>query len=48
MSYWTLEVNNINSSKKLKGTIKSVPLNSEKRRLFDQLKNNSIAESKTD
>ena len=48
VTYWVLEINNINSSKKIKGTIKSVPLNSNKRSLFDQLKDKAIAESKTD
>ncbi len=48
VTYWVLEINNINSSEKIKGTIKSLPLNSNKRNLFDQLKDKAIAESKTD
>ena len=48
VTYWVLEINNINSSKKIKGTIKSLPLNSNKRSLFDQLKDKAISESKTD
>ena len=48
VTYWVLEINNINSSKKIKGTIKSLLLNSNKRNLFDQLKDKAIAESKTD
>jgi len=44
---WDIEIN-INSLKKIKGTVKSISLNSAKRKLFDQLKDKAIAESKTD
>ena len=45
---WDIEINNINSSRKIKGTIESLWIKSEKRKLFDQLKDKAIAESKTD
>jgi len=45
---WDIEINNISSSKKIKGTVKSLSLSSAKRKLFDQLKDKAIAESKTD
>jgi hypothetical protein len=45
---WDIEINNISFSKKIKGTVKSLSLNSAKRKLFDQLKDKAIAESKTD
>ena len=45
---WDIEINNINSSKKIKGTVESLYVKSEKRKLFDELKDKAIAESKTD
>jgi len=45
---WDIEINNINSSKKIKGTVESLYVKSEKRKLFNQLKDKAIAESKTD
>ena len=45
---WDIEINNINSSKKIKGTVESLFVKSEKRKLFNQLKDRAIAESKTD
>ena len=45
---WDIEINNINSSKKIKGTVESLWIKSEKRKLFNQLKDKAIAESKTD
>lgn len=45
---WDIEINNINSSKKIKGTVESLYIKSEKRKLFKQLKDKAIAESKTD
>ena len=45
---WDIEINNINSSKKIKGTVESLWVKSEKRKLFNQLKDKAIAESKTD
>jgi hypothetical protein len=45
---WDIEINNINSSKKIKGTVKSLYINPEKRKLFNQLKDKAISESKTD
>lgn len=45
---WDIEINNINSSKKIKGTVESLYVESEKRKLFNQLKDRAIAESKTD
>tara|TARA_B100000700_G_C15022791_1_gene846591 strand:- start:1037 stop:1936 length:900 start_codon:yes stop_codon:yes gene_type:complete len=45
---WDIEINNINSSKKIKGTVESLYIESEKRKLFNQLKDKAIAESKTD
>ena len=45
---WYIEINNINSSKKIKGTVESLYVKSEKRKLFNQLKDKAIAESKTD
>lgn len=45
---WDIEINNINSSKKIKGTVEPLYIKSEKRKLFNQLKDKAIAESKTD
>ena len=45
---WDIEINTINSSKKIKGTVESLYVKSEKRKLFNQLKDKAIAESKTD
>ena len=42
---WSIEIN-IHSSKKIKGIVKSISLNSAKRKLFDQLRDKAIAESK--
>jgi hypothetical protein len=45
---WDIEINNINSSKKIKGAVESLYVKSEKRKLFNQLKDKAISESKTD
>jgi len=45
---WDIEINNINSSKKIKGTVESLYMKSEQRKLFDKLKDKAIAESETD
>ena len=46
--FWTLEINNSNSSKIIKGEINSFHLDKNKKRLLDELKDKAIAESKTD
>ena len=43
-----LEINNINSSKKIKGSIKSLNIESPQRKFIDELREKAIAESKTD
>ena len=45
---WDIEISDINSLKVIKGTVESLYIKSEQKKLFDELKDKAIAESETD
>ena len=45
---WDIEISDINSLKVIKGTVESLYIKSEQKKLFDELKDKAIAESGTD
>lgn len=45
---WDIEISDINSLKVIKGTVESLYIKSEQKKLFDELKDKALAESETD